>query len=177
MIRRMFKPEWVKFIWNLEKLSETVSKPNTRAEIRFASKQEEGELVKCLELAYTLDQGWSVGLNDRLATLKKLLDKGMDHKDVEILSMVDGNRFIGVSGLFFDAESERQLLTGVTVVDEYRCRGFGTWMLHESLKCLKDRGLTSASVITRKNVAAAKFLYPKFGSVSEDVSEYSEVSL
>jgi ribosomal protein S18 acetylase RimI-like enzyme len=44
------------------------------------------------------------------------------------------------------------------------CRGLGTCLLYESLRRLRDRGLDQARVVTKKNIPADRYLYPKFGS-------------
>jgi ribosomal protein S18 acetylase RimI-like enzyme len=49
------------------------------------------------------------------------------------------------------------------VLNEYRCRGLGTYLLQESLRRLKERGLEEARVVTRKGLTADRYLYPKFG--------------
>ena len=50
---------------------------------------------------------------------------------------------------------------------EYRNRGLGTALLHYSLKQLQNNGLERACGISKENVVASKFIYRKFGSVSE----------
>ena len=56
---------------------------------------------------------------------------------------------------------------GVCVLNEYRCRGLGTFILHESLRRLKERGLEEARVVTRKGLPADRYLYPKFGGLRD----------
>ena len=51
---------------------------------------------------------------------------------------------------------------------EYQNRGLGSALLYYSLKQLKNSGLEQANAVTKDNVAAAKFLYPKFGSTGVD---------
>ena len=54
---------------------------------------------------------------------------------------------------------------GVCVLNEYRCRGLGTYLLHDSLRRLHERGLEEARLVTRKGLPADRYLYPKFGGV------------
>ncbi len=53
---------------------------------------------------------------------------------------------------------------GISVLNEYRCRGLGTVLLYESLRRLRERGLDQVRVVTKKGVTADRYLYPKFGS-------------
>ena len=48
---------------------------------------------------------------------------------------------------------------------EYRNRGFGTALLGEALRQLREAGLARAIALTKNNAPVAKFLYPKFNGV------------
>lgn len=163
--------QWVKFTWKLKNLPESDESIDQRVEVRSAEKGEGDRVWHTIERAYTMDQGWMTGINARLAEMRKYVMKGLDEKTVHFLVLQDGGRIVGASGLILDDSLPRQLLTGITVVNEYRCRGAGTKLLFHSLKYLEEHGLEEASVVTRANVAAAKFLYPKFGGISQPVEE------
>ena len=79
-----------------------------------------------------------------------------------------GQRIIGACALAMAQESENHLPSGPCVLMEYRNRGLGTALLYHSLKQLALSGLTRAHGITKDNVVACKFIYPKFGSVSKE---------
>jgi ribosomal protein S18 acetylase RimI-like enzyme len=54
------------------------------------------------------------------------------------------------------------------VLSEYRSRGIGSTLLHESLEHLQTSGLRIAYGISKENVPASRFIYPKFGSTSTE---------
>jgi ribosomal protein S18 acetylase RimI-like enzyme len=61
-------------------------------------------------------------------------------------------------------ESQSNFPVGICVLNEYRSRGIGSFLLYKSLQHLKEKGLKTAHVLTRRGVTAERFLYPKFGS-------------
>jgi len=167
----MIKVSVVKFIWDLKQLPAAAPKMSRPLNLRPAVPGEEEMIWTTLERSLMSDPSWTMGLKSRLEELRLIVNKGFAEKQVEVLALEDGNRFIGVSGLIADPVQQRHLITGVHILNEYRCRGAGTTLLHASLKNLKDKGLTEASVVTRANIAASRFLYPKFGSKKESLDE------
>ncbi|MEM9400758.1 MAG: GNAT family N-acetyltransferase [Verrucomicrobiota bacterium] len=167
----MLGVSWIKFSWNLKNLSEDIPPSDKNLKITIGKKEDKENILKNLESSYRMEHAWSIGIADRLVELRRIVDEGIDHKKVDFLLIHDGPRMIGTSALYVNSKSDRQLLTGICVLDEYRCRGAGSFLLYHSLKHLVSRGLETASVVTRKNTAAAKFLYPKFDAESESVIE------
>lgn len=165
----MIKPTWTQFNWDLTSLSDNPPEHQVRADLRLAEKEDVEKVWVTLESCFYTDQGWSVGLRDKLKDMRELVEEGIEDKRMSCYILEDGPRIIGVSGMIEKEDFARTLATGVCVLQEYRCRGVGTLLLYHTLKYLKGKGLKSASVVTRSNVAAAKFLYPKFGSVSEQL--------
>jgi predicted acetyltransferase len=78
-----------------------------------------------------------------------------------------GQRIIAASLLNMEADAETNLLSGPCVLAEYRNRGIGSALLQESLHSLAAGGLTVAYGICRDRSPVEKFVYRKFGSVSE----------
>ncbi len=64
-----------------------------------------------------------------------------------------------------DPSAENHLSPGPCVLMEYRNRGLGTALLGESLRQLREAGLSRAAALTKSNAPVAKFLYPKFNGV------------
>ena len=79
------------------------------------------------------------------------------------LAIKHGTRIIGASAIRDAADKLSNMPLGISVLNEYRCRGLGTFLLYESLRRLHDRGLDEARVVTKKGVPADRYLYPKFG--------------
>ena len=171
-ILMMFGIKWVKYTWNLSKLPDEAPTLERKLELRIVGKEERARIWKTLEAAHRMDHGWNTALEFRLADLKKLVDEGIDSKKVFFLSVEDGSHMLGISAVYHEPECERQLLTGISIQDEYRCRGVGTWLLYHSLSNLLNAGLEQASVITRKDTVADRFLYGKFGGTSEIVDAF-----
>ena len=70
---------------------------------------------------------------------------------------------IGTSAFRDSGDKVSNLPLGVCVLNEYRCRGLGTYLLYDSLRRLRDRGLKEARLVTRKGLPADRYLYSKFG--------------
>ena len=83
--------------------------------------------------------------------------------EVTFIAIKHGARIIAASAIRDSGDKVSNLPLGVCVLNEYRCRGLGTYLLHESLRRLRDRGLKEARVVTRKGLPADRYLYPKFG--------------
>jgi predicted N-acetyltransferase YhbS len=81
-----------------------------------------------------------------------------------------GNRMIAASLLDPSPEAPIHLVSGPSVLMEYRNRGIGTRLLHASLAALAEAGVSKPTGITRDKTVAAKYVYPKFGGTFERVS-------
>jgi N-acetylglutamate synthase-like GNAT family acetyltransferase len=160
----MFRPEWIKFTWNLTSLATIENKLGPNMEIRPGQPNEKDKIWAAVERSYQAEQGWGVILATRLKEVREIIFKGLDEGFLEVLVLEDGKRIVGASGLIADASGPRQLATGVCILEEYRCRGFGAALLYQSLKHLADKKLEHAAVVTRSNVTAYRYLYPKFNS-------------
>ncbi|NJK91467.1 MAG: GNAT family N-acetyltransferase [Blastochloris sp.] len=171
----MFRPEWIKFTWDLTKLPSEGNKLGPNLEIRSGQPAEKDKIWTAIERSYQAEQGWGIILPDRLKELKDLTYKGLEEGFLEVLVLEDGKRIVGASGLVASPECPRQLATGVCITEEYRCRGLGEELLYQSLKFLAGKKLEHAAVVTRSNVAAHKYLYPKFGSHRDKMEKLPEV--
>lgn len=117
--------------------------------------------------AYTAEVAWSTQLDDRLALVDRLIKDRLADGTAEFLVLRHGSRIIAASALIDDPAADTQLASGVCVMDEYRNRGLGAFLLYESLTKLKASGLKSAAVVTRVGVTAERYLYGKFGGKRE----------
>ena len=149
----------------------TEPKLNGSLEIRKAASDERLEVFAVVERAYLAELAWGLLSTERIKELKDVILKGMEGKDLEVLVIEDGRRIVGASVILPDAGSPRQLVSGVCMLEEYRCRGSATGLLWRSLKLLAEKELVTASVVTRSNLPACKFLYPKFDSRRERIEE------
>ena len=170
----MFLDQWIRFTWNLKQLPE--QEPAAEGRVRLRQLDERDDLPRiwrALERAYATDPGWGSGRQKRLTVLRKAVFDGVGEARPKFFVMEDGSRMVGVSG--WSAQTTPELLTGICIVEEYRCRGYGALLLHATLKQLAKEGLARASVVTKTKINASKFLYPKFDSTSELVSEEERV--
>jgi ribosomal protein S18 acetylase RimI-like enzyme len=171
----MYRPHWLKFSWKLNNLPAEAPKHAVKSvELRQATPDDADALWVSLERAYATDLAWGLVLPERLKRLKDVIE-GIEEKNVQFWVLEHGKRIVAGSGLLVDAEAPVQFLSGICVMEEYRCRGVGAYLLHAGLKQLADSGLTEASVVTRSNTTAARYLYPKFGSTQTKLEEFPEL--
>jgi len=113
----------------------------------------------------TLDSDWSPMFGEIRPVIEAALQDVFHEKnDPLCLILTHGVRIIGASGLSSEHDAQRHLLTGPCVSMEYRNRGLGSALLAQSLRELKNAGLTTVRGVTKRGSAAAQFIYPKFGS-------------
>lgn len=137
--------------------------------IRPFAKEEEKVIRNTISSAFRLDTSWSDALNRMQERFQADLDEVFDQKESSAcLVLTHGTRIIGASALNFNKEAAFHLASGPSILVEYRNRGLGTALLYHSLIALKAEGLQQAHGVSKLNVPAAKFLYPKFNSVSEE---------
>ncbi|GAB4242650.1 MAG: hypothetical protein OHK005_06610 [Candidatus Methylacidiphilales bacterium] len=165
----MPKAAYVQFVWDLSQFTPLAEEAKLLGEIREASRSETEKVWSVIERSVMADPAWSVGLKQRLNELRPMVFDGLDSGKVTFLVIHSGERFIGASGLVAEAGAARHLVTGIHIVNEYRCRGQGTQLLAESLAWLKEKGLKEAAAITKKGSAAEKYLYGKFGGRSNPI--------
>jgi GNAT superfamily N-acetyltransferase len=83
--------------------------------------------------------------------------------EATFISIKHGARIIAASAIRDSGDKVSNLPLGVCVLNEYRCRGLGTFILYDSLRRLRERGLDEARLVSKKGLTADRFLYPKFG--------------
>ena len=157
---------WKRFIWDLAKLPPFEVKFPEQYQFRDASRDEAKAVTSVIFTAFSLDTAWSDTLKIFRERLEAQLEQAFAREAVPALVITHGQRIIAASALCTDADAESNLISGPCVLVEYCNRGLGTALLHYTLRQLKSAGLGRAAGITKDNVAAGKFVYPKFGSVS-----------
>jgi predicted N-acetyltransferase YhbS len=158
---------WRRFTWELAKLPPVDARFPEHYHLRAATREEEKAVHRVVFSAFSLDSSWSDALHTFRESLEAQIEAAFAHEPVPGLVVCHGQRIIAASALTTAAEAENHLLSGPCVLMEYRNRGLGTALLQYSLKQLHNNGLDRACAISKENVVASKFIYRKFGSVSE----------
>ena len=156
---------WMRFTWDLAKLPVVKSELDSHYHIRVATHEDEKSIRSVISSAFSLDMNWSDTLKSLRDHFEAQIDRVFVEKEVPCMVVLHGARIIGASALDVTKEAENHLLSGPCILSEYRNRGLGTTLLHHSLQLLRENGLDKAYGITKSNVPAAKFIYPKFNSV------------
>ncbi|PAW77109.1 MAG: hypothetical protein B9S32_12575 [Verrucomicrobia bacterium Tous-C9LFEB] len=159
----MFKPTWVQYTWDLTSLPTNAPTLESRYVVNSATPADAELLDAAIARSFSMEQAWSNHMALRMAQIRRAIQEDLPTGKTNFIVIRHGARIIGASGIRENPEVSINFVTGVCVLNEYRCRGLGTFLLHESLRQLHDKGLKTAHVITKKGVTAERFLYPKFG--------------
>jgi ribosomal protein S18 acetylase RimI-like enzyme len=154
---------WVQFTWDLKKLPAEPAKLNAMYIAEAATLDDRALLMAAVTRSMSMEPAWSDDLAVRVKLAEDIIQNGMAAGEVTFIAIKHGTRIIGASAIRDSGDKVSNLPLGVCVLNEYRCRGLGTYLLHESLRRLKDRGLEEARLVTRKGLPADRYLYPKFG--------------
>jgi predicted N-acetyltransferase YhbS len=139
--------------------------PGTHYAIRTAEPSEISVVRNTIHSAFSLDMDWSDTLTAVQIQLKAELDRIFNQKEACCLVVTHGLRVIGASAMDLNHDAPNHLVSGPTILSEYRNRGLGSKLLYHSLQALHGAGLTRALGVIKSNVLAAKYIYPKFNSV------------
>ena len=159
---------WKRYTWDLTKLPEYESKLPSHFNVRTATREEEKAVLLTISSAFKLDTAWADSFKIVTSFIEAQIAAGFLQRSLPCLVITHGVRIIAASALNTTEEAPSNLITGPCVLAEYRSRGLGTALLHESLLHLKATGLQHASGICKENLPAGRFVYPKFGSASYD---------
>jgi ribosomal protein S18 acetylase RimI-like enzyme len=155
---------WVQFTWNLKTLAAETAKLPPRYTVEVATLEDRNLLLAAVSRSMSMEPAWSDDLAPRVKLAEEIIQTAFPAGEVTFVAIKHGARIIGAAAIRDAGDKVSNLPLGVCVLNEYRCRGLGTFLLHESLRRLKERGLDEARVVTRKGLPADRFLYPKFGS-------------
>lgn len=155
---------WKRFTWNLKNLPPLDSTLPPQYVFRNATREEARAVVHVVFTAFSLDTAWSDTLKFFRVRLETQLESAFARESVPAIVITHGPRIIAGSVIVTDPGCESNLISGPCVLVEYCNRGLGSALLYHTLEQLKASGLEQASAITKDNVPACKFVYPKFGS-------------
>jgi len=161
----MMLSSWVQFSWDLKNLPLDGPKLSSHYTVETASQEDKALLLAAVTRSFSMEPGWSDDLNPRIKLTEEIVSSAFSAGEVAFVAIKHGTRVIGAAAIRDAADKPSNLPLGVTVLNEYRCRGLGSVLLYESLRRLRDRGLDEARVVTKKGLPADRYLYPKFGGV------------
>jgi ribosomal protein S18 acetylase RimI-like enzyme len=146
-----------------EKLPAETPKLDARYSVEAATPEDRTLLLAAITRSYSMEPAWSDDLAARVRLAEGIVADGMagGRSDVRRDQARRADHRHG--GIRDSGDKVSNLPLGVCVLNEYRNRGLGAYLLHESLRRLKERGLEEARLVTRKGLPADRFLYPKFG--------------
>ena len=156
---------WVQFTWNLKTLPLEVTKLPSRYTVEAASLDDKNLLLAAVSRSVSMEPAWSDDMAARVKLAEEIIGAAFPAGEVSFVAIKHGARIIGTAAIRDAGDQVSNLPIGVCVLNEYRSRGLGTFLLHESLRRLKERGLDEARVVTKKGLTADRYLYPKFGGV------------
>ena len=157
---------WKRFTWDLTKLPPLAHPLPDQYVVRPAARDEAKLVSHTVFTTLTLDSAWCDTLKlfrDRLAAQ---IDLAFVREPAPALVIMHGPRIIAASVISTEPDAETHLISGPCVLAEYGNRGLGTALLHATLDLLRGTGLERVTAVTKDNVTACKFVYPKFGSSS-----------
>ena len=154
---------WVQYSWNLKTLPAETPKLASRYTVETATLDDRELLLAAVTRSMSMEPAWSDDLAARVKLAEEIVQTSFPAGEVVFVAVKHGTRIIAASAIRDSGDKVSNLPLGVCVLNEYRCRGLGTYLLHEGLKRLKERGLDEARLVTRKGLPADRYLYPKFG--------------
>jgi hypothetical protein len=160
---------WSRFSWKTDSLGTLPATPSGADLIRRATREEGEDVLHVILLSLAMDSGWNDSLQLVEEYAKASVSRIFNAEEPLCLVIPKGNRLIAASLLDPTVESPNHLVSGPSVLMEYRNRGIGSRLLHASLTELRERGIASASGVTRDKTVASRYVYPKFGSVAVPV--------
>ncbi len=160
----------VRFSWNLTSLPASGGGLDDAYQVMTATPAMIHDVADVIVRAYSMEPAWSTEMTLKLEEVQALFAKWPEN-GIEFLGIRNGSRLIAVAGIDPVADRADHLPGGVCVLDEYRCRGIGTALLHRCLARLKERGLEKVQTEAKKGTSAERYLYSKFGAIrAEEVS-------
>jgi ribosomal protein S18 acetylase RimI-like enzyme len=158
---------WKRFIWDLTKLPPAEASLPAHFYGRLATPEDERAVREVILSAFLLDSTFSDTLKSFRPRIEAQITAAFTGEAVPVQVVTHGQRIVGASLLALDEDAESHLVSGPCVLAEYRNRGIGTALLHQSLQMLRESGLTRAFGVCKENAPTGKFVYRKYGSVND----------
>ncbi len=155
---------WVQYTWNLKTLPAEASKLDVRYTVEAATLEDRSLLQAAVTRSLSMEPSWSDDLAARIKLAEEIIAHAFPAGEVAFVAIKHGARIIATTAIRDAGDQVSNLPLGVCVLNEYRCRGLGTFLLHEGLRRLRDRGLDQARLVTKRGLPADRYLYPKFNS-------------
>jgi GNAT superfamily N-acetyltransferase len=160
----MISSVWVQYSWKLKDLPADAPPIASRYMVESAVLDDRPLLFAAISRSLSMEPSWSFDLGPRVKLAEELVNAGLAAGEVAFIAIKHGARIIAAAAIRDSGDKISNLPLGVCVLNEYRCRGLGAYLLYESLRRLRDRGLEEARLVTKKGLPADRYLYPKFGS-------------
>ncbi len=161
--------KWLQFTWDLQLLPGLTEKLPAHYQIAPAKEGDEMALRKIFSSSFLLDPAWNSTIGYVMRTIQSRLDTALTSEEYTCLTLRHGQRIIGAAVLHPQESAPEHFSIGPTLLIEYRNRGLGTFLLHQSLEWLRDAGMNRVSAVSIDYAPVTKFLYPKFGAVMTPV--------
>jgi len=155
---------WVQYSWDLTRLPAEAPKIDARYTVEAATLDDRALLQAAVSRSVSMEPIWSDDMAPRVKLADEIINTSFPAGEVSFVAIKHGARIIAASAIRESADKLSNLPLGVCVLNEYRCRGLGTFLLYESLRRLCDKGLDTARLVTKKGLPADRYLYPKFSS-------------
>ncbi len=159
--------QWLRFRWDLGVLADSETPSHPPFIVRLAERDEASVVQKVVHSAFSMDASWGDTTRNLEEYLRAGVAASLSTDPVHCIVLQHGSRVIGASAFSIDPAETNNLLTGPCILHEYRSRGLGSWMLELSLLALRDQRHEAGVRGLSRLPPSAKFLYPKFGGVSE----------
>jgi hypothetical protein len=160
---------WKRFSWDLNKLPDLAPPLAERYILRPANAEDHKTVAHLIHSSFSLDSSWGDALTVIKDWLAAQVDAAFVREPVPAVVISHGSRIIAASAISTDVAADTNLISGPCVLIEYRNRGLGTALLYQTLQQLRQSGLMHVHGIVKDNVAAGKFVYPKFGSTYHEI--------
>ncbi|UOB16116.1 GNAT family N-acetyltransferase [Abyssalbus ytuae] len=174
----MAKTAWVKFKWDLKKIT-NFSIPVLEKEYSFEVAQEHDlkQIIETVVLAYKTDPIWGKCIGEIKPRMTERINSTFYQPQSKYLLVKYDKEIVAVSGVTQLHWTNQNLLTGICVAKKHQRKGLGTYLMFHSLHSLQNSGLEFANVYTESGSVADKKIYPLFGSVKIENVEYLKDTL
>lgn len=167
--------KWVRFTWNLV-TAKLPSTPPHGFQIARATPALAAEVLQLVTDAYASDPVWKSMLPAIKERMRVRIAETIADDNCEYLMLSRADKMVAVSGIALEHWTGQNLLTGICVLPAFQRQRLGTFLLGYSLRRLRARGRSVATVYTEHGSLADRKVYPLFGGRREIDVEYPGAS-